>query len=205
MINLFISYFTHPNSRRQAEIDQCLLFNLNNNYIDKIYCIIDNCDNLNDKIFTNPKIEKYFILERPTYNTFFELANKVNKPNDISIISNSDIYFDETLTKLPIIMTFNRALALTRWNVNLDRIDFFNRDDSQDCWIFKGQIKEIDGSFQLGRAGCDNRIAYEIKKAGYEILNPSRTIKAYHLHSSNIRDYIPKNAIQPPYLKLLPI
>jgi hypothetical protein len=52
---------------------------------------------------------------------------------------------------------------------------------------------------------CDNKLAYELSQAGFEVLNPSRTIQTFHLHDVNIRTYIGENIyrIPPPY-KLLP-
>ena len=52
---------------------------------------------------------------------------------------------------------------------------------------------------------CDNKLAYELSQAGFEVLNPSRTIVTFHLHDVNIRTYVSENIyrIPPPY-KLLP-
>jgi len=57
---------------------------------------------------------------------------------------------------------------------------------------------------------CDNRIAHEIKTSGYTILNPSKTIIAYHFHNSNIRNYLDSRGqriqptIPPPYHLVTP-
>ena len=184
MINLFINYFEHKNIERKKELDQCVRNNLNNN---NIKCIIINSD------------------KRITYNYYFNFINKYTSENDINIISNLDIYFDETI-KLAEDMGINDCYALARWDV-LPNGEFklFDRADSQDCWIFKGKIKPIYGDFYLGQPGCDNRIAFEIQKAGYNISNPSRTIKSYHIHNSNVRNYSRKDLISPPYLSLAPV
>ena len=36
--------------------------------------------------------------------------------------------------------------------------------------------------------GCDNRIAYELVK-NYKVINPCKTIRCHHHHSSNFRTY----------------
>src|SRR5204862_5215377 len=51
---------------------------------------------------------------------------------------------------------------------------------SQDVWAFEGPVKPVAFSdFALGKPGCDNRIAYELGQAGYEVLNPCLSIKTY--------------------------
>lgn len=183
MINLFINYFEHKDIERKKELDQCVKNNLNNNYIK---CIIINSN------------------DRLTYNDYFKLINNYTKEDDINIISNLDIYFDDTILYSQK-MNYDDCYALTRWDVlSNGEINFFNRTDSQDCWIFKGKIKNIFGDFCLGHPGCDNRIAFEIQRSGYNITNPSLTIKSYHIHNSNIRNYTNKNLVHPPYLRLNP-
>ena len=107
------------------------------------------------------------------------------------------------------------CLALTRWDIS-DKDDykngavFFDRPDSQDTWIFRGGIPQMAGAeFGLGLCGCDNSIAYMIEQCGYNVINPSRTIKTYHLHLTNVRNYIDVvgqviERIPPPYKLLHP-
>jgi Ca2+-binding EF-hand superfamily protein len=57
---------------------------------------------------------------------------------------------------------------------------------------------------------CDNRLAYDIQAHGYNVINPCHTIKTYHLHNSNIRNYLndknePIERIPQPYLLVNPI
>lgn len=53
---------------------------------------------------------------------------------------------------------------------------------------------------------CDNRLAYEIQKSGYNIINPSLSIKLVHLHKEDNRNYkrTKENTVDPPYLTLQP-
>jgi len=111
-------------------------------------------------------------------------------------------------------------LSLTRWDVKADNVFntnnhvdssvLFDTPDSQDTWIFMGGVPQISGAdFTLGKAGCDNSIAYMLEQSGYNVLNPSRTIKTYHLHLTNIRNYTDVvghaiERIQPPYKLLYP-
>lgn len=127
---------------------------------------------------------------RATFDLMFKMANQfITSEEDISIICNSDIYFNETLEKVNSIKP-NECYALGRWDEQKDgSLVHFNFWDTQDAWIFRGKIGSIDAPFPPGIAGCDNRLAHEIRMAGYNILNPSLTIQACHLHLTNFRRY----------------
>jgi len=199
MLNLFTSWYS---SSRDIENELCLNNNILNPLINKIYLLSED-----SKPFPkNEKVVGIRVDKKPTYNDFFKIINQLEP--DISIISNSDIYFDETLNQV-----FNlkeNEYALSRWDILEDNtIELFNRKDSQDSWIFKNKIKDINGDFSLGIWGCDNRIVYEIQKADYIISNPSLSIKSFHVHKRIKTDLIQKNIripnpyfyIKPSYLK----
>lgn len=202
MTNLFYNYYKSENIDRQKELDFCLQKNINNNLINKIY------------IFSSKKVEnvsnkcQIINFERPTFLDLFKFINTVTNNDDINIIINSDIYLDETLNLIKNIN--NKILCLTRYDVlSNNKIQFFNSTCSQDTWIFKGKIKEInEANFTQGIAGCDNVIAHLFEKHGYEVINPSLTIKTYHLHNSDCRTYIKDGKVlyrlPPPYKLLKP-
>lgn len=205
MFNLYTSYFNSDNPKRQEEIDRCLQKNIQLDLIKRIYLLIEDPEliiNLNNK-FDCKKIRFILIKGRPIYNTFFELMRKYSKPEEWNAIANSDIYFDDTLFFLDKYKS-NQCLALTRWEVKESRIEFLNRWDSQDVWIVKGKPLYVDGDFELGRAGCDNAIAERFYRVGYDVINPSRTIKTYHVHASNHRTYNPNERVAQPYKLLTP-
>jgi hypothetical protein len=181
-INLFSSYYTVENKRRQAEIDFCYQHNLRNPIIDGCY---------------------YFDKGRPTYQDFFKWMAEF--PNDINILANSDIYFDETLA-LVNRLDHRTCYALTRWEERKGDIVEFDEAHkgtakamhSQDIWIFKGGPRVRGADFSLGQPGCDNKIAYLIMRAGYNVLNPSLSVHCIHRHANEEREYnLPK--VLPPY------
>lgn len=183
MIRLLYNYYEDKNHIRKKEIDFCLQKNLANPHINTI-------------IVESP--------HKPKYKYLFDKINQLTGPDDINIICNSDIFFDETIS-LTTKMSYNDAWALCRWEwYHDDNIKFFTRPDSQDTWIFKGKIKDMISDFTLGLRGCDNRIAHEIQQAGYNISNPSLSVKTYHVHNSGIRNYSNTDVVPPPYLTLSP-
>ncbi len=176
MINLFFNYY--KSKTRQHEIDFCL--------------------KKNKEVF-----DRVIIFEgKHSFEKMFSLSK--NYPDDINVFCNSDIYFPgiQLLSNIK----ENECYALTRWNKEGSSINFFNRIDSQDAWIFRGEAKNINANFFTGMWGCDNRLLYEIQNAGYKILNPSLSIKTIHVHEVDTRNYerTKENTVPPPYITLAP-
>lgn len=135
---------------------------------------------------------------RATFGDMFRIACE-QFPGRKIILSNADIYFNETLFALESYDLTNKILALTRWNVLDDNSlllqDFPGKGAhnpfSQDTWIFKSPlfVANADTIF-LGTASCDcgfNFIAKQTKHI--TVINPCLTIQCCHLHKSNIRHY----------------
>jgi hypothetical protein len=59
---------------------------------------------------------------------------------------------------------------------------------SQDSWMFKAPLVkplatyEMNIDFPFGFPGCDNRVAYEFKHAGFHVINPCTTQLLYFSH-----------------------
>jgi hypothetical protein len=184
-INLFVNHFQCGNNERQKELDFCFNHNSNYGYFDKIINFSD----------------------RPTYNDFFEATKEY--PNDINILSNSDIYFTESILRAKT-MSFREAYALTRWEIDeegnivpFEAMHLYNKEAkakySQDVWVFRGEVKGVNGYFHIGKRGCDNRIAYEIERAGYRLTNPSNRIQCVHKHKESGRAYTMTDVVPRPY------
>jgi hypothetical protein len=77
---------------------------------------------------------------------------------------------------------------------------FIEAEYSQDSWVWKGKLSFTGGEYNFGILGCDNVFPYELDKAGYRVLNPSRHIKTTHLHIVNERSYSEKTRLPRPYL-----
>ena len=169
-INLFTQHLESSNKERDSEYQICREKNKNNNYIDNFITIKQN---------------GYL-----KYNSFFKMTESY--PDDINILANSDIFFDDSISICRNIRK-NDCLAITRRELfigpdyiedsALTKIPSTMKTDTQDVWIFKGRVrKSVYGDISLGYPGCDNRIAWEIKNAGYKIMNPCEDIRIYHLH-----------------------
>lgn len=181
-INLFTSYYKDTNEKRQTELDFCLNYNRNSMIFDNVIVVED---------------------KRPTFKDLFELTKQY--PNDINVITNSDIFFTESIFQCKLLQP-NQCFALSRWDYQQGgTIKHFDAKDAQDTWVFNGVANVNGGDFFMGIPGCDNRIAYEIKNSGYNISNPSKSIKSVHLHLSEVRNYNRNiHKVEQPYLMLPP-
>jgi hypothetical protein len=189
MFHLVTSYYQSNHIDRQRELDDCLMRNVANPHIQTIHL-------LNDQIYTLPfcpdqsKIVQVVVDDKNKWRLGFDCAILyINEhlPHQHYILSNSDIYFDETLELLQNCDLTGTILGLSRY----DDGHLCCRCDSQDCWIGFAPLK-VDTticSFKFGVLGCDNRFAKIIHDAGYHIYNPSKTIHTHHQHGSNHRTY----------------
>ena len=199
MYNLFLEYFENSNKARDDEVLKAIHNNITLNIFDKIYIFTES---LTINIF-NPNVEIIKINERMTFKKMFEYINELSGNDNINVICNNDIYFDNTLLKLKDYDLNNKFLALLRRNVledgtselfEFDKNDCFNRvghrTDSQDAWIFKGYIKvPHNANFYFDILGSNNRIIFLMEELGYNVLNPCYDIYIYHLHLTNLRNY----------------
>jgi hypothetical protein len=216
MLYLFTTYYISSNKERQAELEYCLKKNLENRYITKIYLLnneIFNLDFIND---TEKKIVQVIINDSPNYKLKFSDAIhyiNLNFYNEICILSNTDIYFDETIARINYENIKNKMFALLRYDLDEDykTTKIFTewgipREDSQDSWAFVSplEINYNDINFEFGTLGCDSVFAAKVHDTGIKVLNPSLDIVSVHVHGSNFRTYNVDNRIHGTYLMIEP-
>jgi len=180
-IHLYTTYYKEDNNYRKNELLTCLKINISNTAISNIIVF-----NEGDSIahLAPGKIEEVFIDKRPIYQDFINYINANSNTDDIHIIANTDIYFDKNIEVLKHINLKVTCLALSRWDTaDTIKPKLYNHNDSQDVWVFKGHIKpELKANFPLGVPRCDNKLLFELQEAGYSVLNPAFSIKAFHVH-----------------------
>jgi hypothetical protein len=203
-MHLLIGYYEDSNPGRQAEYLQCLRRNAQHAGISRITVFIEDGSTATglrkkDPIFTHEKIRLVPHRRRVTYSHLFAYANDA-LAGCLVIIANADIFFDETLNLLTEASVHGRLLCLSRWDETPDGPVHYDQPNSQDAWIFETPIPKIACDFPLGMPGCDNRLAYEAQTAGITVCNPSRSIRARHLHNSGIRSYTQHDRLVGPTL-----
>ena len=205
-IILITQYFTSDNDMMQSNILFALSNNLKLEYIDIILLFTDKIYNFT-QLQNSDKIRQISIGKRLTFQIAFDIANK-RYSNNIIIIANSDIYFDETIQNVINTNFTQKVLALSKWKYNNDLITFYPRTDSQDAWIFQSPlpISIIPlTNFFLGTPRCDNRLAYIFHQLGYLIRNPIFRIHAIEIDSNIKREilYGFENAVFGPIKQVL--
>jgi hypothetical protein len=211
---LLTEYYKSQNSERDKEYLTCINQNINNTSIKKVIIFISDDSELS---IIHEKIQIVKDVKRPSFLDLFDYCNK-NLQDEICIISNTDIFFDDTLNNLKDFNFENQFISLTRWDLLFDgskwSIRFYDFPwnngwttamFSQDSWLFKSPIKTDNRlDFLMGKPGCDNRISQIIHELGYNVSNPSKKIITKHLHQSNIRTYTHQETILGPYLLIKP-
>ena len=218
-IYLIYQFFVSPNPTRHAEIQHCLRKNVANPHIHHIIL-------LNERIYTedelgivSPKIIQHTIGTRMLYSDVYRHCR--GKYAGYWVVINSDIFFDDTLAILrKTDMHITRKMwALMRWNLPDAYVPDVNETlptvldtpsgDTQDCWIFHSNhvvdtraLPLMD--FGFGVPGCDNKMVYIAHVIGFDVVNAPNTIRSYHYHTSNHRNYTNANRIPPPYAIVYP-
>ena len=201
MIRLFTSAFASHDDSRREEYAEALRRNLECDPIEAV-CIFE--EGTPDLPHENPRLFVRDARERPFYSDFFAWMNELAGPDDISILANADIHFDGQLALFgEWLQEPGDVLALARWEPDATgKIAIRDRNDSQDAWIFRGRIRDLDCDFPVGVPGCDNRLAIELARAGYRVLNPSFSIRSYHLHGGERAPWVGElraGGVPPPY------
>lgn len=198
-IVLYINFYTDKSKDRQNELDYCIKTNGELSCIDKIYMVVDDVETYQQWSVDYPKIHLHLMNKRPTYMDFFIFINQTQEhPQQINMLSNTDIYFNTSLQQLKSFRWNNVALCLSHQEALLA--------DSQDTWAWQGPMRNItpESSFCLGFPGCENRLANILHKSGYKPHNPSKSIIAMHMHKSMIRHYTHDMRIYGEYTTIQP-
>jgi len=201
-------------NERQKEIDYCLQKNFDNKYINEIHFILEEDYDIEFiKNKNNIKIIKNISGTRINFKDVFVYCNNILE-NNICILINSDIYLNDSIEVVKNInFKINKIfIALNRYEndseylpplihgLEIDDATYKNCESflkpyqptiwSQDVWIWKGKIENIDErfNFNLGVKGCDNYISYLMKDIGYNLLNCSSIICANHYDKLSIKN-----------------
>ncbi len=189
---LFTPYFRAASNERQAELDECLIINLACEAISRIVLLID--EHYRPPI-ADPKLEIVDVDTRPTYAMWARMTQQLD-PGSISVLANSDIYFDDTLEEIAAGLSEDRTfIALTR----VDQVgnEFVPHPDphwSQDVWAMRAGVDLPDAlltslEVPLGVPRCDNKVAYLFFANGWTVKNPMCSVRCTHVHESAQRSY----------------
>ena len=209
--HLVTSLYNEKNVSRSLELLLCLCMNFKNKYISKIYIlqefirsenIDDNFTLVSEVIYllkNNSSIRSLNIdysYERPSFQKIFDFCNQnINGP---VIVSNSDILYDDTLSKI-VNLKNEHFLSISRNNkryvdgkIKWDTIQlpiqnfFLDNIFSQDSWVFHSPLKNpLKIDINLGEMFSDSYLNYKLSKTNYECYNLSRDINCLHIQEGD--------------------
>jgi hypothetical protein len=156
VIRLFTSAFPERRDWRRLEFAECLSRNLACTEIDEIVVLVEG----DAPVADNGRVTTILVTTRPTYQDYLSRISAIAGPDDVSIIANADIYFDESIGLLRTVsLPGNAVLALARWECrDGGKLRLNDRNDSQDAWIFRGRPRPMRADFPVGVPRCDNRL-----------------------------------------------
>lgn len=199
---LLTGLYHEPDAGRRGELRECLRRNAANELIREIHLFIEDSvaaeDLQSDSVLSGNKLRLVPHGRRLTFRDLFDYSNRNLEGRGV-IAANADIFFDDSLGLLEDYELDGKLLCLSRWDVQADgSASFFEHPASQDAWIFRAPVRGFACDFPLGVPGCENRLAWEAQRAGLKLSNPGRSIKANHLHLSQVRHYTERQRITGP-------
>jgi FkbM family methyltransferase len=205
---LLTGFYEDADPRRHGEFLECVRRNAANQRLGELHIFVEQPDGLDHlpaayPPLAGPKVRLIAHGRRVMYADLFAYAGRHLAGRRV-IIANADIYFDDTLAQLDGYDLAGKLLCLSRWDVQPDgSARLFEQPASQDVWIFLAPIPAFPCDFHLGVPGCDNRLAWEAECVGLAISNPARSLRAYHLHLSQVRRYGDSQRLEGP-LRAIP-
>lgn len=196
-VHLFINFFESSSTERHAENLLCLERNVALASIDVIHCVVDDMSHFQPlQERWGDKVVWHEHSGRPLFKDFFALFLE----DTINVLANTDIEFTPSLELVKSFPWTNRVMfAVTR----ADEEMLVNPTASQDAWMCLGRpvLQPNFANFYLGKAGCDNALAWQFQASGYTVLNPCQSLVLIHHHQSNVRTYTrnPADVVPPPY------
>jgi hypothetical protein len=189
-IVLYTPYYGSDSVERQKELDECLQRNVLNPLVSRIILLRD--DNHVPPVDSKKIVIMQFD-ERPTYRDWLELS--MEGEAHISVLANTDIYFDESILNLCKYLDGEVFVALSRYEkVKEEFVPHPNPHWSQDVWCVDTENKFTEtllrsADIKLGIPRCDNKIAYVFSINGWKVSNPFYEIISIHVHETQIRNY----------------
>lgn len=192
IVTVLVQYYNDSNPARQAEIDYCFRYNLENPCVHKLVHFNEPLTNVPNWMSNHPKFVSVPSKDRMTYKQAFEYASKNLKDGSLVTVMNADIFltkespWNDMHTHLK--NDPNIVYALSRHDFDgtrlykdptLQRLAYAN---AQDAWFFMTPMKfpVAECAFRIGTMGCDNAIAERFKRSGYLPINSPNIYKIGH-------------------------
>ena len=221
-VHVFLQFFLPVDQFRLQEVQFCLKKHVENPEITAIYLLGERIYSNDELGIVSAKIKQINLGHRLTYSDVFSyIEDHVPELPGYHVLLNADIFLDTnaigSIQQSPLHLE-RSAYALLRHEYNHTNPSkshlFGPRFDSQDTWIFHSNfpvfgpnmhdVTKCAFDINLGRPGCDNRIAWLLEHAGYELFNDPMMVKTYHVHRSQKRSYHNTEPIKGQWAGIIP-
>ena len=205
MINIISTFYISKygsslDNDRTNELCDSFINNLNNDIVEKIHIFVDDFESLkklNEVTYKNYNSKKISIIKIKKILTYHDFFNYIldKLPNDICMITNSDIYLHFYDINILNLLSYEKyCYALTRYEYDMTHPLIDNYFSSHDCYIFNSKYLDNriiceNTNFKQNLLGIESRIIKSFCELGYKVFNPCKQIKIVHLHKTNLRNY----------------
>jgi hypothetical protein len=194
---------------RQLELDACLLININQTFVKRMYVFVEFERDLeyyrkylNDKSTT--KLEKVTFInlnKQARYKDFIVYARNNIADNEVVCILATDIYMDASVDMLFFddFLPINTIFGITRHEPTDLNHTICNKDTCclthstggcGDCFIFRTPVpKDLDLDaldHKQNFMGGECNVIHQFYKAGSKVYNPCFQVRTIHLHKDSI-------------------
>lgn len=204
-IVLVTQFYLPQSERRREELLFCFRENIKCMALSRIVFLVESEEDrgLFHRIFGYPErvtlVRSH--LPRPTFGDYFNVGAREVGKDDVLLVANSDIVFDQTIAKARYIRP-DEALALTRWELRGQNRPFHGELKastvySSDVWAIRGEVSSAltKLTYCPGVWACDNVLIGDLVTSGYQVFNPYQAIHIYHVHDSEERQAHPSNPV----------
>lgn len=184
---LYQQWWPMADKFRELQILHCLIKNIENTKIDRLYLF---CENGHRPPIKNRKL---FFIDIPGGLTFKMWLDFTKQHKAVHVLANSDILFDDSIYYVKTINDWSKIYTVSRLDLRpsgelglssgLNTIEShaINPFNSQDCWIVGKHFEGFSPDFRLGVFNCDYRFLLEAAKAQISCVNLKNFINAIHV------------------------
>ena len=194
-MNIIVQTYAEANPARSAEYNTCLLNNLSHFYVKNVFNLYESEEGIRKTVREHPKYKGIHLGKRMTYDDAFKFAKAGLPLGEITCVLNLDIYIALALDYAEmcnILANGKTALAISRHDMDSKTgIPIMDptfatifHSNTQDGWFFKNPINmnpKSNYDIEIGRLGCDNAVALELKNDGYAVFNLPERFVLIHL------------------------
>jgi hypothetical protein len=202
-ITVYYNYYVPGDPVRAAELLSCFCVMVNDPQIQRLVVLSDA-----QPTMASDRLVWRHVSRRPTFAEYFSAMEALSSDDDVNVVINSDCCIDPATSGRLHQIGKDEAYCISRHDVMSllplryrGTPPYFLRCFSADCWAIRGRPRRgLSLDFSLGMPGCDERLAYELKSAGYRLRDPYKAIRVFHLHpSTNERSYSAADRVPGPY------